>query len=239
MLISVPDTSFGRAFGQFMLLFDRPGLDVVQAHAAFAELSALAAREHPEMAWPLPLRQGDGPPSFVTVEGMLAGKWARYADLQSADLATLETALAPWTGAAVRSARAGRGNQDGPHLHVELKTLFGHLQWLRAYCPWQVMPARTAPHQWNDASPSLNHAVARLRRARVQCVEVQAEGTLQLTFTNGTQLVVGSAGWQPNAEVADLHYFLQTEATLFMRVANRFLIQPLDMGETAIPVSIL
>jgi hypothetical protein len=239
MLLSVPDTPFGRALGQFMLQFDRPGLDVVQAHGAFAELSALAASEHPQMVWPLAIPREDGPPFLVTVEGMLADKRARYNHLQPIDPATVAAALVRWTDATVRSAQIGPAPQERPHLHIELKTPTGQTQWLTAHCPWQVVPAHTSPHQWNDEALSLKKAAVKLRRARVQHIEVQPTGTLRVTFANGTQLVVGSPGWEPNAEVADLHYFLQMEDQIMLRVGDQFLMEPLEMGEPPIPVSIL
>ncbi|WP_210515638.1 hypothetical protein [Hymenobacter terricola] len=234
MLASVPDTPYGHALGRFLLFFEQSPLDLQAAHAAFTDLSVVAAREHPQMAWPLAVPREGEAPFLITVDGLLAAKWARYAAFPTADAATVEAALAPWTGATVRSVQAHCFHQAGRTssvFHLALKTVAGQAQGFTAYCPWQLTSARAAPVQWNDAAPSPDQALARLRRARVQRVAVSSVGALQLTFTNGAYLEVGSAGWQPNEQVADLHYFLQTEDQLFWRVASQFRIQPLTQEE--------
>ena len=170
---------------------------------------------------------------------MLADKRARYNHLQPLDPATVAATLMRWAGATVRSARTVPAQSEHPTLHLELKTPTGHSQWLTAHCPWQVVPAPATLHKGKEEALSLNKAAGKIRRARVQHLEVQPTGTLRVTFTNGAQLVVGSPGWQPNAEVADLHYFLQMEDQLVLRVATQFFRDPLQLGELAISVSIL
>lgn len=234
MLASVPDTPYGHALGRFLLFFEQSPLDLQEAHAAFADLSALAAREHPQMTWPLAVPREGGAPFLITVDGLLAAKWGRYAAFPTADGAAVEAALVPWTGATVRSVQAHCFHQAGwtsSSLHVELKTLTGQTQWLTAYCPWRLVPARAASVRWDDTAPSPNQVLARLRRARVQRVAISPIGALQFTFTNGAYLEVGSAGWQPNEQVADLHYFLQIEDHMFWRVATQFRSQPLAQEE--------
>ncbi len=214
-----------------MLLFDRSPMDLAQAHAAFANLSALVAREHPERAWPITLPCGDGPSLFVTVEGMLALKRARYENLQPVAGAAVEAAVAHWIGATVRGATAERGNTSGSVLHVELKLPTGKAQGLTAHCPWQVTPAGGAPCGWNEAVAPLQRAVSTLRRKKVASVRVQSSGALEVTFATGARLLVGSAGWHPHKAVADLHYWLHTNDTMYLRVATQFLLQPLQVED--------
>ncbi|NVO86767.1 MULTISPECIES: hypothetical protein [Hymenobacter] len=231
MLISVDDTPFGHALGQFMLLFDQSPLDLAHAHVAFADLSALVAREHPERAWPITIPRGDGPSLSVTVEGMLALKRARYADLQPVALAAVEAAMAPWHGATVRAVTAERGNSSGSMLHVELKLPTGETQGLTAHCPWQVTAAGGRPCSWNEAVSPLQRAVSTLRRKKVASVRVQVSGALEVSFATGAGLLVGGAGWYPQAEVADLHYWLHTNDAMYLRVATQFLLQPLRVED--------
>lgn len=227
MLLSVPDTPFGHALGQFMLLFDRYPLDLGHAQAAFATLSALAAREHPDRPWPLLVPAGENEPAVsITVDGMLALKRARYADLLPAPDADVAGGLAAWTGATVHAASAERANTADSVLHMELKLPTGQTQWLTAHCPWQVTPAGEVARRWNDAVAPLRRAVTALRRAKVAHVQVQPSGALEVTLATGSCLLVGAAGWGSHEAVADLHYWLQTDDGTFLRVGTQFLLQP-------------
>jgi len=215
MLLSVEDTPFGHALGHFLLLFDRYPLDVAQAQAAFADLSALVAREHPERAWPLTIPRGEGPSLSVTVDGLLALKRAPYKDLQPVARAAVEAAVAPWQGAMVRAVRAERGRASGAMLHAELQLPTGDTHWLTAQCPWQVTAAGGIPCDWNEAAAPVQRAVSALRRQRVAGVRVHASGALEVTVVTGARLLVGSAGWFPQEAVADLHYWLQTADAVY------------------------
>lgn len=220
MLAMLPDTPFGNALGTFMRLFNgqRP-FDEAKLHAAFASLSERAAREHPEMPWPLPLRDGDGQGTCteLTVAALLALGRAPYARRPVVPAAAVAAAVRAWHGARVERVESRR--RTGPGLRVDFTQEAGARAWgtLLVDCAWQVLPA--APRRPRPAARGVAHAQA-LAGACLVGSQVGEDGRLTLAFSTGAQLAVA-----PGAPVWTTDYGLHLEGHHFHRFAGTFVEQ--------------
>ncbi|SFQ78653.1 hypothetical protein [Hymenobacter arizonensis] len=223
MLGSVPDTPFGHALGQFMLLFNgHLPFDEAALHAAFAALRDVAAREHPDRPWPLPTRHDNGAPAALTVEFLLGLGRARYARLPVVPAGAVGAALRTWHGARVEGVEYRR--VEGPGLRVDFMQAADEepRAWgtLFADCAWQALPA--TPRRPRAGARGVAHAKALVGAVLVGS-QVGEDGRLTLAFSTGSRLEVvpGAPVWKTDYDLhLDGHYFHRFAGTFVERVPH-------------------
>jgi hypothetical protein len=198
MLISVPDTPYGAALGQFLLLFERRPIDLAHLHAAFADLSVIALRDHPEIPWPMQMNIDQQPASMFTVEGLLAYMRKSSTSKPTVDEATVTQALALWNGAKVENTMASTGM--GPDLRIYLvrkpslgpqRGHFHECATLAADCAWKLLKNDTLLCSSTDADPELGQMLSKaLKGARLLASRVETGGILSLVFNRGSLLEI-------------------------------------------------
>lgn len=221
MMLSVADTAFGRALGQFMILFTRRPLCIEQLHLSYAALTDLAAQEHPEMAWPLEVREEDGKSYLLTVEGILSKESQTHARMPIVAESTITEALDAWHGTQVKAVltdeRMGTGfqlrllKQSHPKAQAELGIM----------CQWTL--AQEKPCSSEDNEGWAVECLASLKGARLLSSQLQPGGILTLTFNNASVLRIC-----PADIVISSDYFLLLENETYYRFAGQFVVSKQD-----------
>lgn len=238
MIYSVPDTAFGAATAKFLLLFQQRPVTLAELHTAFADMAAVAARDHPEISWPIKQTDGDGQVSTFTVEGWLAALRSHYTRLPCREDTTVLEKLARWHGAQAKATVTSKPWPTELQFHftkrvrtAQGKTFTEQFGVLAAACSWELWREKIVIiSSANADSQAQKMFSATLKGTRVIEVRLETGGVLILLFSKGIRIEI-----QPDDFAVGPDYFLYSDSLTYYRFAGNFVeneqIIPEDLRE--------
>lgn len=205
-MISAPDTPYGDAFKRFLVLLAHRPLNLRQLHEAFASLSSIAVRDHPNMPWPTVMRMGHGQTIPFTVEALLARKNETYAEMPTVPADVVRGWLVRWEGVTVKTVVSG-GQDASFQLHLVKKKQIGpksmrthDIGSLCVSCSWQLKQEHQVMCTSVDTATQIEQSLRRLKGLSLVGSQLESTGILLLKWTNKLWLEIQPDGWPISAD---------------------------------------
>lgn len=200
-MVSAPDTPYGDAFKQFCLLLAKRPLNLPQLHGAFASLSSVVARDHPEMPWPTVMSTGDGQTIPFTVEALLARKSEAFAKMLTVPDELVGGLLSRWEGVTVKTV-VPSWQGAGFQLHLSKKTHLGpkrkrtqDMGSLCVSCSWKLKQEHVVVCSSDDTALHIEESLHVLKGLSLLSSQLEPEGVLLLEWKNNLWLEIQPDGW--------------------------------------------
>jgi hypothetical protein len=206
MMISAPETPYGAATVYFYQVLAWRPLNMMRLQEAFASLSAVAARDHPEMPWPTVLRMGNGQTIPFTVEALLARKSEALAKTLPVPDELISNLLVRWEGVTAKEVVAGWQGAEF-QLHLTRKVRVGPKSTrtqpsgsLCVSCSWKLGQEQRVVCTSDDTAQHIEASLRGLKGVLLLSTHLGVDGLLLLKWKTGFWLELRPDGWLISAD---------------------------------------